>query len=62
MKEIIESIRLLNIHQKEQYREIPFQRDVYSEINWSFRCIGIVGERGVGKTTLIFQHLIQMQI
>ena len=34
-----------------------FQRFLYGKINFSNRMIGIVGPRGVGKTTLLLQHL-----
>ncbi|GHT17282.1 ATPase AAA [Bacteroidia bacterium] len=34
-----------------------FQRYIFSEINWNARMIGLVGARGVGKTTLVLQHI-----
>ena len=34
-----------------------FQRYLYSKINWNNRLIGITGPRGVGKTTMILQHI-----
>ena len=34
-----------------------FRRYLYSQINWDNRLIGIKGGRGVGKTTLILQHI-----
>ena len=34
-----------------------FLRYIYSEINWGSRMIGITGPRGVGKTTLVLQHI-----
>jgi len=33
------------------------KRYLYNNINWSSRCLLIVGQRGVGKTTLILQYL-----
>ncbi len=33
-----------------------FRRYLYSQINYKDRLIGIVGARGVGKTTLLLQH------
>jgi len=33
------------------------KRYLYSQINWENRCSLIVGQRGVGKTTLILQYL-----
>lgn len=34
-----------------------FFRYIYSEMNWRNRMIGLTGPRGVGKTTLILQHI-----
>ena len=34
-----------------------FHRYLYSQINWSNRIIGIKGNGGVGKTTLVLQHI-----
>jgi uncharacterized protein len=34
-----------------------FFRYIYDEINWENRMIGITGPRGVGKTTLVLQHI-----
>ena len=34
-----------------------FVRYLHDKINWNARMIGIVGARGVGKTTLILQHI-----
>lgn len=34
-----------------------FHRYLYDEINWESRLIGILGARGVGKSTLILQHI-----
>ncbi|GAP71734.1 AAA ATPase [Candidatus Symbiothrix dinenymphae] len=34
-----------------------FQRYLASKINWNARMIGLTGARGVGKTTLILQHI-----
>ena len=36
-----------------------FNRYLYSDINWRNRIIGIKGPRGVGKTTLMLQHIKQ---
>lgn len=37
--------------------ELVFVRYLYEKINWNNRLIGLVGPRGVGKTTLILQHI-----
>jgi len=34
-----------------------FFRYIYTEINWDSRMIGLTGPRGVGKTTLVLQHI-----
>ena len=34
-----------------------FFRYIYTEINWKNRMIGLTGPRGVGKTTLVLQHI-----
>lgn len=36
---------------------VSFQRYLYHEIDWDNRIIGIRGPRGVGKTTLMLQHI-----
>ncbi|RRO11776.1 ATP-binding protein [Flavobacteriaceae bacterium 14752] len=37
--------------------DTTFIRYLYNEINWQNRLIGIIGPRGVGKTTLVLQHI-----
>ena len=34
-----------------------FHRYMYDKINWGNRMLGLVGPRGVGKTTLFLQHI-----
>jgi predicted AAA+ superfamily ATPase len=34
-----------------------FTRYMYDQINWGSKLIGLVGPRGVGKTTLVLQHI-----
>lgn len=36
---------------------VDFHRYMYSEINWDNRMTGLVGPRGVGKTTLVLQYI-----
>ena len=36
-----------------------FMRYMYDEINWKSRMIGLIGPRGVGKTTLVLQYIKQ---
>ncbi|MDR2814318.1 MAG: AAA family ATPase [Prevotellaceae bacterium] len=44
-------------HQVLRDVNVDFQRYIYSNINWNNRMLGITGARGVGKTTLILQHI-----
>lgn len=37
--------------------DTAFKRYVYHRINWNNRLVGLIGPRGVGKTTLILQHI-----
>lgn len=34
-----------------------FHRYMYNRINWGARMIGLMGPRGIGKTTLVLQHI-----
>ena len=34
-----------------------FHRYLYTEIDWQDHLVGLTGPRGVGKTTLILQHI-----
>jgi uncharacterized protein len=36
---------------------LSFFRYIYTEINWDNRMIGLTGPRGVGKTTMVLQHI-----
>lgn len=49
---------LLNAyHRKLAATDLRFKRYLYSQINWDVRMIGIKGARGVGKTTMLLQHI-----
>ncbi|MBL7968160.1 MAG: ATP-binding protein [Prolixibacteraceae bacterium] len=37
--------------------KIIFRRDFIDQIEWNDRLVGLIGARGVGKTTLMLQHL-----
>lgn len=37
--------------------DYPYHRYLYDKINWEERFIGIKGARGVGKTTMLLQHI-----
>lgn len=37
--------------------DTSFFRYIYGEINWKSRMLGLTGPRGVGKTTMVLQHI-----
>ena len=47
-----------NYHRKIAKISLDLKRYLYSQINWNARMIGIKGARGVGKTTLLLQHIL----
>ena len=48
-----------NYHRKIAQINLDFKRYLYDKINWNARMIGIKGARGVGKTTLLLQHILE---
>jgi len=40
-----------------QETEVKTFRYLYSNIDWNERCIAIIGAKGVGKTTMLLQHI-----
>lgn len=46
-------------HRKIAKIDLRFKRYLYSQINWKARIISIKGARGVGKTTLLLQHILE---
>ena len=48
-----------NYHRKIAKISLHFKRYLYSQINWNARIISIKGARGVGKTTLLLQHILE---
>ena len=36
---------------------MPFERSLMATINWNARLIAVRGARGVGKTTMLLQHI-----
>tara|TARA_R110002050_G_scaffold149463_1_gene276045 strand:+ start:88570 stop:89763 length:1194 start_codon:yes stop_codon:yes gene_type:complete len=46
-------------YQKYKFTHTEMVREITHSIDWSNRLIGIKGSRGVGKTTLILQHIKQ---
>ena len=48
-----------NYHRKIGKIGLRFKRYLYNQINWDARIISIKGARGVGKTTLLLQHILE---
>lgn len=49
---------LLNTyHRRLAATDLRFKRYLYGKINWDARLVGIKGARGVGKTTMLLQHI-----
>lgn len=48
-----------NYHRRIANISLKFKRYLYHIINWDARIICIRGARGIGKTTLLFQHIIE---
>ena len=48
-------------YMEEMLKNTPtaFKRYAYSEIDWNQRMIGIVGARGIGKSTMVKQYIIE---
>jgi predicted AAA+ superfamily ATPase len=46
-----------NFEERLRRTTLDFKRYLYPTINWNNRMFGIVGPRGVGKTTLLLQHI-----
>lgn len=44
-------------HRKLAETSLTFKRSLLFYINWDVRMLGIKGEKGVGKTTLVLQHI-----
>lgn len=48
-----------NYHRKIARIDGRFKRYLYHKINWDARIISIKGARGVGKTTMLLQHILE---
>ena len=46
-------------HRKIAKVDLRFKRYLYDQINWKARIISIKGARGVGKTTMLLQHILE---
>jgi len=53
---------LFSVHESTlQQISTDFKRSVYNQIDWTQRLIEIYGARGVGKTTLMLQKVLELQ-
>lgn len=59
MSELNIDLLLEHYHQQLKRVTLRFKRYLYSKINWEARIIGIKGARGVGKTTLMLQRILE---
>lgn len=48
-----------NYHRRIDKIDLRFKRYLYNQINWNARIISIKGARGVGKTTMLLQHILE---
>ncbi|WP_140937661.1 ATP-binding protein [Sphingobacterium lumbrici] len=49
---------LIELFQRKlRHVNVDFPRSLMEEVNWNARLIGIKGARGIGKTTLLLQHI-----
>lgn len=48
-----------NYHRKIAKIDLRFKRYLYRQINWKARIICIRGPRGIGKTTMLLQHILE---
>lgn len=55
---MIEKLIEIHLSLAEETKKLTYKRYLYSRISWNNRLIGIVGARGVGKTTLILQYYL----
>lgn len=48
-------------YQRLELTPMAFFREHHQTINWDVRILGILGQKGVGKSTLIMQHIKKME-
>ncbi len=54
---MIDDILTEYMHEQLGAISLDFVRYMYPRIDWSLRMVGLVGPRGVGKSTLVLQHI-----
>ena len=55
--ELYPDVLYRNSHRLVSQVSLDFKREIYDRINWKPRVIGIKGPKGVGKSTLLKQHI-----
>jgi len=50
---------LIAMHQEVMNTTPSTRRYLYEKIHWNSKALCILGDRGVGKTTLLCQHLLE---
>lgn len=52
----------LTNYMKEQLElvDLKFKRYMYDKLPWEARLVGLMGPRGIGKSTIVLQHLKEM--
>ena len=55
---MIDNVLISFMREQLAITSLDFVRYLYAEIDWSLRMFGIVGPRGVGKSTLVKQHIL----
>lgn len=65
-RQLHKGIKMLNLIEQYQERFLKnfnttYKRYLYNEIDFNEKLIGILGARGTGKTTMLFQRLIELK-
>jgi len=55
---MIEKLIEIQLSLVKEIKALSYKRYLFEKINWNNRLIGIVGARGVGKTTLLLQYYL----
>jgi len=56
---MMDTVLIDNMREQLRMVSTDFVRYKYEAIDWSLRMIGLVGPRGVGKSTLVLQHILK---
>ena len=55
---MIEKLVEIQLNLAKEAGKFPYRRYLFGRINWNNRLLGIIGARGVGKTTLLLQYYL----